>query len=370
MSLRIASRCAQLAWLALASGCAASSPSPEPTTGQEEIIGGVLAPSAKLDAVGSLVIEAQGTRSPFCTATLIAPEVVLTAKHCAIQLADPSVPGSVNTPFTQLGTVYFAVGADASAPKRQVKATDIVLANLDVGGIGYGSDVAAYRLEAPITDIEPLPVAAAPLAQADVGTAFVGIGYGVRDRAQSSGLRTMGNVTLSMLEGKAYEAAFGDVGAYLSHYGEALGRPLTPEEDAALRQRFETPLLSTYEAFFAAKEGDAQLCSGDSGGPLLRKVDGKLSVFGVASWVPSKVERDPCSRGVVYATFGTAARELVDGVLATACGDVPVAGRCEGAVAVRCVSMDEGTPRITRTRCDDVDQTCSMVDGKAACVDP
>jgi hypothetical protein len=86
--------------------------------------------------------------------------------------------------------------------------------------------------------------------------------------------------------------------------------------------------------------------------------------------VPSKSEKAPCSRGVVYATFGESARELLNDVSSTACGDVPVTGRCEGAVAVRCVSSDEGTPRITKTNCDDVDQTCQLVDGKAACVDP
>jgi hypothetical protein len=39
-------------------------------------------------------------------------------------------------------------------------------------------------------------------------------------------------------------------------------------------------------------------------------------------------------------------------------------------VAERCVGENEGPEKITRTDCAGLNQTCGMVDGKAACVDP
>ncbi len=364
---RFVSLAAVLASCAIA---ACSSSASEPSGGElsDDVVGGVDAKSARLDAVGSLVLEANGAKSPFCTGTLISPTVVLTAKHCTTQPADAAT-GAREALFTELGTVTFAIGFDAAAPRREVKAKSIDRARLDVGGIGFGADVAVYVLSEPIVDIAPLPIATTNLGEAELGKAFVAMGYGIRDRAGSAGRRTMGNITLSSLDGKPYQQAFGTFEEFAASFA-ASGQPLTPAEEPAARALYDQPLLAGYEAFFAAKEGDAQVCSGDSGGPLLRKVDGKLTIFGVASWVPSKSEKAPCSRGQVYAVFGPSARELVTDALGTACGDVPVAGRCEGAVAVRCVSTDEGTPRVTRTSCEDVDQACGIVDGVAACIDP
>ena len=63
-------------------GCAAGS---EPAdVAAEEIIGGVAANSPSLDAIGSLgLVDPYGTVQPFCTATLVGRETILTARHCA-----------------------------------------------------------------------------------------------------------------------------------------------------------------------------------------------------------------------------------------------------------------------------------------------
>lgn len=79
------------------------------------------------------------------------------------------------------------------------------------------------------------------------------------------------------------------------------------------------PLLDGYEAQLGGAPGDAQACHGDSGGPLLRNVDGQLVVYGVVSSGVSGVKEVCQNAGTVYATFGTDAQAM----FALARGDAP-----------------------------------------------
>lgn len=287
-------------------GCAADAAVPEGS--ESALIGGVEVRSPELDAVGVLLMEdpATGAQLPGCTATLISPLHVLTAKHCVIARPASTTDDGRDRYFIDLLTVYFAVGNDARAPLRRFKVASAKVAELATGG--YGSDVAIYTLEEPATGISPIPVARTPLGTADIGERFHTVGYGVRDAAGSLGLRTLGTVTLSLVDGKPYQAAFGTYEEFAQHM-----RSLRDRDEAELRALWEQPLLSGYEAYFAPREGDAQPCSGDSGGPLLRKVDGELRTFGVGSWVPEKSRTSYlCARGAIYATFGPSAMALLD----------------------------------------------------------
>jgi len=352
-----------LAAAVVGAACASSA---VPNADVEEIIGGVPVTSAKLDAVGALVLEAPGVpRQNFCTGTLIAPDKVLTAKHCAVFRLAAQSPDGLDHYFTEVATVSFAIGAKAAEPKKLVTATRAQGADLAVGGVGFGSDVALYTLSEPITDVTPVPVNAAPLAAADVGKSFIAIGYGVQNAAGASGVRTMGNITLTMRDGAPFTAAY-TWDEFKALVEGSLGRPLTAEEESQVRVAYERPLLPEHEAFFGAKDGDVQPCSGDSGGPLLRRVGEQLTVFGVASWVPNKATSSAlCARGVTYATFGPSAVRLLD---QDACGE-PIAGRCDGTVAVRCLGRNEGGPRVTKTRCEELGLTCVVTEGVAGCAE-
>jgi secreted trypsin-like serine protease len=350
--------------LAALGAAACTSTSAAPATGSGEIIGGIPVTSPKLDAVGSLQIDLGGpTKQAFCTGTLISATTVLTAKHCAkIQLED----GSWHY-FTEFGPVYFAIGSDALAPTKLVQAQRALGTDLGEGSV-MGSDVAIYSLSEPINDVKPIPVGP-NLTEAEVGASFVAIGYGVQDTVGTAGKRTMGNITMSLREGQPWKTAYGSFDAFKAFLEEMNERPLTPEEIPAAQQMFEETLLPTYEAFFGAKEGDVQACSGDSGGPLLRKVGDTLTVHGVASWVPQKFKTNQlCARGVVYATFGASAADLI---ARAPCNAEPVEGRCDGNTVVRCAKASEGGPRVTKTRCEELDLVCSVApDGRAGCSEP
>jgi secreted trypsin-like serine protease len=376
------------------SGCAASADR-APQSNDDSIIGGVVVTSAALDAVGSLQLQVNGSPAPqhFCTGTLISPTVVLTAKHCALAELAESSPDGKDHYMSEYGAIYFGIGNDSKAPSRLVKTVSAKVAALSTGGIGLGSDVAIYQLEAPVPNVKPLAVARAPLSAADVGQSYVAIGYGIRDAAGSYGARTMGNITMTFRDGKPYQAAYGSYEAFKADLEKQIGRPITADEESEVKEMYEHPLFSDYEAFFASKNGDVQACSGDSGGPLLRKVGDTITVFGVASWVPKKEgEMGLCSLGVTYATFGPSAVELIDGAIgagspaagassssgtvssppsAAACGGEPVVGRCDGNTVVRCVTENEGGPRTTRTRCDELGLVCgALAGGGAGCLDP
>ena len=250
-------------------------------------------------AVGALVHYFNGAEGPlydnFCTATLIAPKRVLTAKHCTMATR---------------GKFGFALGPIArsdvlqrTGPTRVIEADSFVEVTAvgEGGALGIGSDVAVVRLKEAITDITPLPIADAK--PTDLGATMTVVGYGMREDG-TMGVRRAGKVTVKALGGnalaplvsfEAYQQAFGgDVGENRSAY------------DATI-------LLDGYELSVARAPGatGAQLCGGDSGGPLLKKKGRSFEVLGVASLVFQKPGEE-CAYGTVYATFGPKARTLVE----------------------------------------------------------
>jgi secreted trypsin-like serine protease len=104
-----------------------------------------------------------------CSGALIGPRTVLTAGHCN---------------FTNVSVRF---GADAQAPTRKVAVTTtLVHPSYTMEGAPY--DFALLELDTPVTDIAPLALRTAPLAQTDVGTTVIRhVGFGVSDEATKSG---------------------------------------------------------------------------------------------------------------------------------------------------------------------------------------
>jgi hypothetical protein len=342
-------------------------PDPAAHTEPAALMGGVANDSPTLDAIGSLALESTsadcaigGLRSaslPICTATLIAPRVIVTAKHCIGDASRQGRPGF---------SLYFVIGPDRLEAQRHVSVIDWLTD--ESGGDGWngnGHDVAAMILATPIDDIAPVAVAAPRLEQ--IGRRLSVLGYGIRDETRASGTRRAGVVTLNALEGKVYESMFhGDFAAFRSWYLE--DEPAASER--VLREAYDaTLLLPGYEAHVGARPGDAQPCHGDSGGPLLESVDGHYVSYGVTSG-GVRSQHAICTGGAIYATFGPDTLDL----LARAqrwedpCEGVSVRGHCEGDVVHRCSALSEGSRALVVDDCAAMDATCVTDDeGRAAC---
>ena len=379
------------AWLSFAlagllAACGSESPSESivdfpPTAGGKADIGGVPALGSSLNAIGTVGMQDDsGQYFFFCTATLIGPTTVLTAKHCAEVLSGPLM----GMKLVNLEPIYFAVGPDANHPLRTVEAVAADLSPLDDGGfVGLGNDVAIYHLIEPITDVTPFEVADFPLTDAVVGKRFVGLGYGAKDiyedlTGQLEAHRRIGTKTLRALSGKSFELMLGSLDAFVSQLEWVYGKDVVEANMDLIQQWYDqTVLFDGYEVWAGHAAGDSQSCHGDSGGPLIGRVatsDGsrRNAIFGVVSggWFSRDLT---CDYGTFYASIGDATQELIQQALTWTdpCADVTVQGHCEGDEAVRCTGKWEGNRRLTQVDCSFIGQTCGTDDaGQVACVDP
>lgn len=301
--------------LAMLAGC--SSGDDITHDGDQDLIQGTDAVGSEFDAVGLLVSQGNDGTTSLCTGTLIAPNVVLTAKHCAMR--NPSQEGSPTN--VQNGRVLFLIGQNGQHPTAGAQAIEATPSFLYRGGYtSLGSDVALYTLQQPIQGIAPLQVAALPPGEADVNTPFLAVGYGRQDAAGHKGTRKKGQVTLRMVKGSPGPLAFPTADDYIAFIQQNVGHTFTEPQKAALRQQYMTPLSDSYEVYAGGAPGDPQVCHGDSGGPLLKKdAAGKWVVHGVASTTMAE-SNNLCKLGGMYAVFGASTRNLIASKVGDHCG--------------------------------------------------
>jgi hypothetical protein len=363
-------------------GCA---PDEELNEAATEIVGGISALSPKLNAIGTIgFVDDDGNYSYMCSATLVAPSVVLTAKQCTVDLSF----GTGN--LVNIQRVFFAVGPDAFAPERIVEIVDADVSTAygsgtNLGFTGLGADLAVNYLIEPITDIEPMKLVGWDLKSKHLGWKYTAAGFGERDVIDSIlgqwiGERGLGTVTLRALKGQFFQKIYnGDKNRFLYDLAQNYGSDVVDANLDVLDDWWNnTPLLEDYEAWFGMKPGDAQPCTGDVGGPLVRKysVTGETLVYGVASasWYSS--ENKMCDYGTIYSVLGDKSREVVekaaawtdqcrvDGVLFDA------VGKCADGVATRCSDKWEGKRHLLSFNCADAGMVCGEdMYGRASCVD-
>jgi len=413
--IRVALSSAFACLLALACGETAA---PNPDDSPDAIIGGSAARGATLDAIGSLrtrteegagenLGDAGLTMVPsgfdgMCTATLVSPSLIVTAKHCATRAPDTTVPRTDSEP------VFFTIGSDSSTPKRVIRVLRTWLSPvIDEGYVGHGSDVAVMQLAEPVTDVKPLRVAAAHLPSSLVGSRLSAVGFGYRDRQTRMGARRAGTLTLQATSGRLLGDVFSSSDELIAFAKRESPEAFGAEDADRLLGLWDRTLLPEYEAFLGLAYGDAQPCNGDSGAPLVARVGDELVVAGVVSGSHKLSNRvaNPCSvLGQVYATFGPLVQTTFDvaqvrtgetigrlrlatvakgsesslppetavadgGTLADRCQGLPKNGRCSDGTVQRCIAEAEGPPRPARIDCTLLLSTCKMVSNVAGCVD-
>jgi len=332
-----------------------------------DVIGGHSATSTALDHTGALVLQYEdGEIYPFCTATLIGPETIVSAKHC-----------------TEIATwgydVYFAVGPDAYLPDELVQVVSYDMAPVDDGGfVGMGQDVGVLYLDhTPESGITP--VLPRPSSELSVGDRMVSLGYGVfATEYIYDGQRRIGRETVAAVEGPTFEGMFGDFESFVEWWltGETTDADILDGIDdddllSELTDIYESEvLLDGDEAVTGEAAGDTQSCYGDSGSPLMKYTAGiGWQTYGVVSGGVDSV-RSVCDYGTVFATFGPevyafleAARNWED-----PCGDLQQSGMCDGNTAVNCVTdLSAGIREPAEENCDDSGRICVVLDDGARC---
>ena len=172
------------------------------------------------------------SRTSVCTGAALARDLVLTAAHCVAPAATYNAFTARNAPALTIKTIQVHPRFDPQSYALS-RAT---------------ADVALVKLAAPLPE-RYVPVRLEqPAASVAVGDRFVVAGFGVTTAGSDSGL------------GFARAAAL-----------VATGQPGT------LQIRLFDPATKGERPGLGA-------CTGDSGGPVLRDIDGRLMVIGVVSW--------------------------------------------------------------------------------------
>jgi secreted trypsin-like serine protease len=223
-------------------------------------------------AVSALVWN-DDSRIEFCTSTYIAPKILLTAAHCVDGLSSSQ---------TEEARAFFGNEIGPRGETIRWREVRVHPQYEDLGNIGDSQgDIAMIILRAAPDSTAPMRTRLVELTEFELCPGAIGC-TAVEDPIQ---LLAVGFGTVDDQGGNTRKrSAWLKVGGFGQQYSRA-------------------------DEFIVTDDDDANICSGDSGGPLFfQREDGQFVQWGVTSWSPSFVS---CGPGVAGFTRVDAFREWV-----------------------------------------------------------
>lgn len=285
------------------SGCVGeASDAPEQSSeATQPILGATPAVGNKYRAVGALV---EGIPDPdygflvwnaFCSATLVGPNKLVTARHCTQFIDNPTYP--------EFG-VYFAVGDNAYLAEQYIQVTGYTAAPAVAkkGGLlkDGGRDVAVMDLESKPVNVVPAKIGR--FQKHMLGQKFELIGIGRNDDSDD-GARYAGFARARQMHGLWYPALFDHNRWEYWNWYWTDAQTSSPSWKQGREWWHSYKLEPGYELLIGGDEGEALNCYGDSGGPMVRGHNAhNLTVYGVGFASESSKSRI-CDKGSAYLVF-------------------------------------------------------------------
>ena len=198
------------------------------------------------DAVAGVVALRVGVGTTFelCSGALIAPNVVLTARHCVTKNATTSVAcdengRSANGPHVtadeEPATIGVYLGSSPNFAKPGIAKGRAIVS--PTGPYLCDSDIALVVLDTPITEVAPLEVRIHTAARK--GEMIRSVGYGQNDQASPIGTRFRKGGVAVLAQGKAVSPSKTPLGTHEFEVGKSIcqgdsGGPAISEETGAV----------------------------------------------------------------------------------------------------------------------------------------